>query len=157
MGRIAMVAALLVWVLGCAPAPIPDRLPPPLDPTKEGWYGQTVSELQAVNREAGVALSRKDVKKAGALVAQGQPLANRVLAVPRPPLAAMEAAADLDELYGRLLLGRREFGFARQVYQKNLARWKHWQPRTEETERRLREAREAIAECDRRIGAQRPQ
>jgi hypothetical protein len=83
---------------------------------------------------------------------KGESLSARLLAVPRPTLAATEAASDLDQLYGQMLLSNRKYGWARLQFQKNLARWKHWRPQTPETARRLRQAESAIAECDRRIG-----
>jgi hypothetical protein len=63
----------------------------------------------------------------------------------------MEEASDLDDLYGRMLLANRHYGGARLLFQKNLARWKHWQPQTPETARRLKQAESAIAECDRHL------
>jgi hypothetical protein len=75
----------------------------------------------------------------------------RLLSVPRPTLEAAEAASDLDQLYGRMLLSNRHYGWARLMFQKNLARWKHWQPQTPETSRRFQQAVSAIAECDKHI------
>jgi hypothetical protein len=63
----------------------------------------------------------------------------------------VEAASDLDQLYGRMLLSNRNYGWARLEFQKNRARWKTWQPQTDETVRRLKLAETAIAECDRRM------
>ena len=57
----------------------------------------------------------------------------------------------LDQLYGRMLLSNHRYGWARLQFQKNLARWKHWQPQTPETERRLKLAQASIAECDKHI------
>jgi len=39
------------------------------------------------------------------------------------------------------------------MFQKNVARWKHWTPKTAETARRLKQAESAIADCDRRMSA----
>ena len=125
------------------------------DPVTEPWYNETVTRIGARNAQARAALVDRDAKRAGAILAEAQPLAAKVLAAPRPTLAAMEAASDLDELYGRLLVQWREYGFARQTFQKNAARWKHWEPKTPDTERRLRAALDAIRECDRRIASQR--
>ena len=88
------------------------------------------------------------------MVTEGQPLLNRLIAVPRPTLAAMEAASDLDDLYGRMLLRDHRYGWARLQFQKNAVRWKHWSPRTGATARRLQEAEARLAECDRLIAAQ---
>jgi hypothetical protein len=83
---------------------------------------------------------------------QAQPLAKRLISVPRPTLAATEAASDLDQLYGQMLFSNRNYGWARLLFQKNLARWKYWTPRTPETAARLKRAQAEIADCDRRIG-----
>ncbi len=85
---------------------------------------------------------------ASALIEKGEPLASQLLAVHQPTLAAMEAASDLDQLYGRMLLTSRHFEWARFLFQKNLARWKHWTPESADTEARLKQAEDAIAACD---------
>jgi hypothetical protein len=61
----------------------------------------------------------------------------------------MEAASDLDDLYGRMLLSNRHYEWAQFQFQKNLARWKYWKPQTPDTARRMEAAETAIAECDR--------
>jgi hypothetical protein len=63
----------------------------------------------------------------------------------------MEAASDLDDLYGRMLLSNQHYVWAQTLFQKNLARWKYWQPQTPETARRMKQAEDAIAECERGI------
>jgi len=75
----------------------------------------------------------------------------RLLAVPHPTLEAAEAASDLDDLYGRMLLSNHHYGWAQMMFQKNLSRWKHWDPQTEETTRRMKQAESEIAECTRKI------
>ena len=89
--------------------------------------------------------------EAAAIIQKGEALSGRLISVPRPTLAAVEAASDVDQLYGEMLLANRNYGWARLFFQKNLARWKHWAPQSEEIAKRLKEAREAIAECDRHI------
>jgi hypothetical protein len=37
------------------------------------------------------------------------------------------------------------------LLQKNRARWKNWKPQTADTMRRLQQAEDGIAECDRRL------
>jgi hypothetical protein len=61
----------------------------------------------------------------------------------------MEASSDLDDLYGRMLLSNKHYVWAQTFFQKNSARWKYWQPQTPDTDRRLKQAQAAIAECDR--------
>lgn len=139
-----LIAALLLTACSqppAAPRPAPDE-------TKLPWYGKSVDELAALDRDASQAFAAGNRDQAAALIEKGEPMMNRLLAVPRPTLAATEAASDLDELYGRMLLTNRHYGWARLQFQKNLARWKHWQPQTPETARRLALAQSQIAECD---------
>ena len=125
--------------------------PPPRDTTKQAWYGQAVEQLTALTREAESAFAAGKPDQAAAFIEKGQPLMARVLTVAQPTLEATIAASDLDQLYGRMLLTNRHYGWARLLFQKNLARWKHWQPQTSETARRFEQAKSAIAECDRHI------
>jgi hypothetical protein len=124
---------------------------PPRDATKEPSYRETVEQLTSMNREANTAFAAGKSDQAAALIEKGEPLVARVLAVPNPTVDAAVAASDLDDLYGRMLLSNRHYGDARLLFQKNLARWKHWQPQTPDTERLRKQAESAIAECDRHI------
>ena len=63
----------------------------------------------------------------------------------------MEAAADLDDVYGRMLLRNGNTGWARSTFQKNVVRWKTWKPQTPETSAAWKAAVEAVAECDKRL------
>jgi len=65
----------------------------------------------------------------------------------------MEAVADLDDLYGRMLIADGKWGSARMLFQKNVTRWKTWKQKTPETEERLKQANAAISECDKHMGA----
>jgi hypothetical protein len=130
----------------CESAPTPPR-----DATKETWYKQSVEELTALDRDAEKALAAGQPDQAAGLIEKGQPLMARVLTAAQPTLEAAIASSDLDQLYGRMLLSNRHYGWARLLFQKNLARWKHWQPPTPDSARRLQQAQEAIAECDRHI------
>ena len=56
-----------------------------------------------------------------------------------------------DDLYGRMLLSNQHYEWAMFLFQKCSARWKYWQPQTEETARRLKLAEDEIAECNRRM------
>jgi hypothetical protein len=145
---VILAAAILT---GCAGEPRPVE-PSKTDVTREAWYANAVEQLVAMDRQARSLLEGGKADEAGSIVMAGEPWVNRLLSVPRPTLSAMEAASDLDELYGRMLLANRNYGWARMMFQKNLARWRHWQPQTDETARRLRQAEAAIAECDRRMG-----
>lgn len=89
--------------------------------------------------------------QAAAVIAAGQPLLDRLLAAPRPTLAAMEAVSDFDQTYGRLLMGNGYNGSARLLFQKNVTRWRTWKPQTPQTAARLKLALDAIAECDRHM------
>jgi hypothetical protein len=141
-----LVILATAFLASCEQAPAPPR-----DATKEPWYRETVEQLTAMNREADSAFAGGKSDQAAALIEKGQPLMARLLAVPNPTLEAAVAASDLDDLYGRMLLSNRHYGWARLLFQKNLSRWKHWQPQTPETDRLLKQAESAIAECDRHI------
>jgi hypothetical protein len=143
-----MVASAML--AGCASAP-PPRQPSKIDVTQEAWYGNAVEQLATMNHQAQSLLERGKADDAAAIITAGESWINRLLSVPRPTLAAMEAASDLDDLYGRMLLANRNYGWARVMFQKNLARWKSWKPQTDQTARHRKLAEAAIAECDRRM------
>jgi len=137
---------------GCAPQPAPStRGALPSDPATENWYGEAATQLASLSREAEHLFREGKSDEAAAVITKAQPLMNRVLGVPRPTLSVMEAASDLDDLYGRMLLANRNYGWARFLFQKNLASWKRWKPETEETKRRWKLAKSEIAECDRHL------
>lgn len=134
----------------CTPAPPPQTQAAP-DLTAEAWYATATAQLAAINREAEAHFRAGRFDETAAAITKGQPLQARLLEATRPTLAAMEAAADLDDLYGRMLLHNGNVGYARSTFQKNVVRWKTWKPRSAETERRLKAAVAAVAECDRRL------
>jgi hypothetical protein len=142
-----LIAFAAVVLADCSSGPSPER-----NATREPWYGQTIVQLASIDRQAENAFKAGKSDQAAALIQQGQPLMDRLLAVPKPTLEAVEAASDLDDLYGRMLLSNRHYGWARMFFQKNVARWKHWTPQTPGTESRLKQANSAIEECDRHIG-----
>jgi len=149
--RPRVYAALIGVILltSCAPAPKP--VESARDETKEAWYGETVEKLTAMNRAAESAFEKGKGDDAAALIEQGQPLVKRLLAPPHPTLEAEEAASDLNHLYARMLLSNHHYGWARMLFQQNVARWKHWRPQTEETGRRLKQAEDGIDECDKHL------
>jgi hypothetical protein len=136
------IAALLT---GCASAP------PPTSGAEPEWYGKTVNQLTELNRSAERFFQDGKSDQAAAAIEKGQPLVSRLLNVPKPSLAAVEAASDLDDLYGRMLLSNRHYAWAITFFEKNRARWKNWTPQTPETERRKKLAEAAIQECDRHM------
>jgi hypothetical protein len=141
-----LVSTVLV---ACAPAPSPEVKPP--DPTTEPWYAKAVDELTAMNREASEDFHHAKEDAAAALIQKGEAASTRLLSVPHPTLAAAEAVSDVDQLYGEMLYSNKNYGWARLLFQRNVARWKNWTPQTPETVRRLKEAETSIAECDRHI------
>jgi len=141
-----LIILAAAFFVSCEQAPAPPR-----DATKESWYRETVEQLTAMNREANSAFAAGTSDQAAKLIEKGQPLVARLLAVSGPTLEAAVAASDLDDLYGRMLLSNRHYGWARLLFQKNLSRWKHWRPQTPETARLLKQAESGIAECDRHI------
>lgn len=144
----ALLAAAILSACASAPPPVAEASK---DQTKEPWYAQTVARLAAQNREAARLWESGKANDAAALVQSGETLASRLLAVPRPTLAAMQDASDIDDLYGRMLFSNRNYGWARLFFQKNAARWKNWKPRTADTAARLKQAQDAIDRCDRKI------
>ena len=148
--RLAVIIAAAI-LAGCAPAPLAPE-PSKIDVTQEPWYRNAAQQLAAMNLQAQKLLESGKADDAAAVITAGEPWENRLLSAPRPTLPAMEAVSDLDELYGRMLLMNRNYGWARMMFQKNLARWKSWQPQTDETARRRKVAEQAMAECDRRMG-----
>ncbi len=147
--RTILIAAAALLVSCASPPPPPRAEQPRRDPVTEAWYPQTVDQLAEQNRQAEALVQAGKLDDAGKLVNRGQPLAERLLQAPRPTLAAFEAAGDLDDLYGRILLANHNTGWARIVFQKNLVRWKNYKPATADTERRRKQAAERIAACDR--------
>ena len=138
-----------ILLVACASTPSPEVKAP--DPTTEPWYGKAVDDLTSMNREALGDFHKGKEDDAAALVQKGEAASTRVLSVPHPTLAAAEAVSDIDTLYGQMLFSNRNYGWARLLFQRNVARWKNWTPQTAETARRLKEAETSIAECDRHI------
>ena len=104
-----------------------------------------------MEHEADEAFKKGDADKAAALIEQAEPIEKKLVSVAHPTLQAAEAASDLDDLYGRMLLKNHHYGWARLEFQKNLSRWKHWTPSTAESERRYQQAAARIAECDQQM------
>jgi hypothetical protein len=121
------------------------------DPTSQAWYKHTVEQLAAMNRDADRLFQTGKPDDASALIQKGEPMVKRLMDVSHPTLDALQAASDLDDLYGRMLLSNRHYGWARLMFQKNVARWKHYEPSTPDTQRRMKLALEEIDECDRHI------
>ena len=110
-----------------------------------------VEQLAGMNGNAERLFENGKSDEAAAVIEKAQPVMKRILSAGPPTLAAAEAASDLDDLYGRMLLSNRHYAWARWIFQKNLARWKHWTPPTPETALRLKQAQSAILECDRHL------
>jgi hypothetical protein len=143
-----MLAGVLAECGAPKPKPIEQAK---IDPVSQSWYAPAAAELAGMSRRAEDLFRAGKFADAGAVVTKAQPIEARLLAAPRPTLEAMEAASDLDDVYGRMLARDGRMGWARDVFQKNVVRWRVWRPRTEETERRMKQAAESVAECDRRM------
>ncbi len=141
-----MAAAVLSGCGSSGPAGSSGR-----DATSGPLYTHAVEQLAALNREAESDFANGKSDDAAALIEKGKPLETKLLSVSHPTLAAVEALSDRDQLYGRMLFSNRHYGWARLMFQKNLARWKYWKPQTADTERRFKDAQAAIDECDRHI------
>jgi hypothetical protein len=136
---------------GCGGEPPKKVEAPAPDPTADASYGDAVAKIAGLARDAKTLLAAGKNDAAAAAITKGQPLITQVLAAPHPTLAALEAASDLDELYGRMLLANKNYGWARLVFQKNRSRWMNWRPQTDDTARRKKQAEAGISECDRAI------
>ncbi len=148
MMKSVLVLGCLLSCIHCAKPPEP---PPKVDETKEAWYGEAVTELRDLTARAEEAFSKKNADEASHLIQKGEPVAARLLKVTEPTLEALETASDLDDLYGRMLLSNKHYGWARMIFQRNVARWKNREPQTEDTVRRRKQAEMYIMECDRNI------
>jgi hypothetical protein len=144
---IALMAAALCWSCGSAPAPVEA----PKDPTADTGYGKNVEQLKSLTAQAEELFKGGRSDDASVVVQRAQALEARLLAAPRPTLPAMEASSDLDDLYGRMMLANRQYGWARDFFQKNAVRWKAWKPATEETEKRRKDALARVAECEKQM------
>jgi hypothetical protein len=144
-----LVAAALL--AACGPSAPPPKAAK-VDPTTEAWYGPGVERLANLDRTAEQLVKAGRADEAASIVTSAVPLQTRLLSAPRPTLEAMQAIADLDHIYGRMLVSNGYFGEARLLFQKNVTRWKTWKPQTPDTEARLKEASADIAECDRHMG-----
>ena len=131
-----LILVIAVAVATACTSSTPPAKPPRPDPTKEASYLDAVEQLTTLNRELETALRKRRSKQTAEIITKAQPLANLLLAAPRPTLAATQAVSDFDDLYGRQLLANRQYGYARFQFQRNLARWKNWRPQTADTERR---------------------
>jgi hypothetical protein len=147
------IAALLGCLILTACGPSAPHAPVSADPTADPSYARTIGELKEINRAARESFGKGQADLAAHMIQTGEPLSKRLMSVPRPTLGATEAASDLDQLYGDMLLSNRNYGWARMFYQKNLARWKYWRPETPESARLMKQAEDSIARCDSGIGA----
>jgi len=95
MNRAAlMLLFAAVLLAGCGPST--PAVAPKVDPTTEAWYAPGVERLTTMDRSAEQLLQAGRTQEAAAVVSGAQSLQGRLLAAPRPTLAAMEAIADLD-------------------------------------------------------------
>ena len=132
-------------------SPPPARTQAGPDPANDIQYTGLTADLTKLAREARAQFDAGRLDDAAKAIERARPLQTRALEVPRPTLAAMEAASDLDDVYGRMLLQNGHISWARDMFQKNVVRWKTWKPQTPETERRWKAAVEAVTACDRRL------
>jgi hypothetical protein len=86
---VLLAAALLA---ACGPA-APAAKAPKVDPTTEAWYAQSTEKLTNMDRAAEQYFQAGRSQEAASIVTSAQSLQSRLLAAPRPTLAAMEAIA----------------------------------------------------------------
>jgi hypothetical protein len=144
---LAVFAAVLLTACGPAEAPKPQRP----DATKEAWYAPATAQLAQLNQQASAALQAGKTDDASAIVQHAEGLAQRLISVPSPTYEATAAVSDRDELYGRMLMKNKHYGWARMEFQKNVARWRNWRPETEDSKRRREAAEALVAACDREL------
>jgi hypothetical protein len=145
MRRCLLAATLFIAACGSAPPP------PGSNAALPSWYAPALDQLTTLNRQAEADFEAGRQDPAAVKIKQAQSLSARLLAVPQPSFQAVEAASDLDDLYGRMLLSNRNYGWAQMFFQKNRSRWKNFRPQTQETQRRFKQAESEIAECEKGI------
>jgi hypothetical protein len=148
--RLILVLSAFAVLVGCTPAARPVDAPK-TDATTLPWYPETITQLTAMNREAEALFKSGKFEGVAQIITRGQPIETRLLEVPNPTLAAIEAASDLDDLYGRMLSRNQRYGWARNEFQKNVIRWKNRKAGSPDAERRWKAAVAAVAECDRHL------
>src|SRR5580693_4658427 len=141
-----VIAAILM--AGCDSSPAPSPQP---DATPDAAYNRSAEQLAGLARAANEAFRNHKPDDAAALIEQGEPISEQLLSALHPTLAATEAASDLDDLYGRMLLSNRHYVWAQSMFQKNFARWKYWKPQTPDTARRMKEAAAEVDACERQM------
>jgi len=143
-----MAVVMLVMLTGCGGGTTSQKSAAPSE-SEQPWYREQTQQLAKLVSEANEAFAAKKQDDAAALIKEAEPIATKLLAVRQPSLTALEAASDLDDLYGRMLLANKNFGWARMMFQKNQARWRHYEPVTPDVTARRKQAEERIAACDR--------
>ena len=146
--RVLFLPALFLLAACGAPAP---QKKAPVEPSKESWYQPAIEELRSVNAAIARFADAGEYDKAARAIIHGQELEAKLLSSSHPPLEAAIAVSDLEDIYGRMMLAQKKYGWARLVFQKNLARWKYWRPITDDSQARMERARQQIIECDRGI------
>ncbi|MCZ2154761.1 MAG: hypothetical protein LC114_12810 [Bryobacterales bacterium] len=150
--RYVFAALLLLLVLcGCTTRNAPAVLPP-ADPMMDADYRAALDQLRALNAQAQEHWRNGEKALAAQALKEAQPLAKELLDVRRPSKEAYEAVSDFDQLYATVLLANGHTVWARQIFMTNAARWRNWNPQTEDTKRRLREAEQGAAEADKKMG-----
>jgi tetratricopeptide (TPR) repeat protein len=107
--------------------------------------------ISKLNRAGRLFLDAGDRNAAGQCVTRAVPQVAAILKTVRPSLYAFHLAADHDDLYGDMLFGNRHWGEARDFYQKNVIRFKNWDPPTDYTRKRLAQAQEKVKACEKKM------
>jgi hypothetical protein len=118
--------------------------PPPHDVTQDEWLWKERRGNGVHGPRSGCRFRGWKPDDAAAVIEKGETISGKLPEASRPTLEAMQAASNLDYLYARVLFSGKNYGWARLMFQKNLARWKHWAPQTPETERRIKQAQDRI-------------
>ena len=141
----SLIVLLFLLLSGCGSGPAPQ----PADPTTEAWYGATVQGLESLNRDAEEALAAKNPDKAATAVTSGLALEKRLLSVRKPTFAAAEAVTDLDRLYRTDAAGEPALRLGSTDVPEEPGAVEELAAGIDKTARRVQQAKDDIAECDR--------
>jgi hypothetical protein len=158
LGDAAQLKAAQSWMDPTAFPPEPEGTAPDLVAAAasipmaiDSTFTVRAAVIARLNRAGRLFLDAGDRKSAGECVTRAVPQVMQILKAVRPSLYAFHLAADHDDLYGDMLAGNRHWGDARDMYQKNVIRFKNWDPPSEYSRKRLQQAQAKVAACEKKM------